>query len=191
MVEAREVYDFIKLYRELVEKAKKEQINPLQIDINDLKELVSDDILTNGLVISLLAKIVKLKAEYLEKQITPEESKQQTIKSIFKEVLKEETKLEEEDIESLLMVESIREKLRKPKTVKPKRISYQEFKQITKEQIKEALFENTDYNSYALQIVKQIEKGTFKIRSFKDFIGLMFAIYIFNLQIDDIKEFLK
>ena len=44
------------------------------------------------------------------------------------------------------MFKSVREKLKKPKSVKPKKISYQEFQKITKSQIKEVLYEYTDYN---------------------------------------------
>ena len=37
-----------------------------------LKALSGDNIFTNELIISLLSKIIKLKAEYLEKELTPE-----------------------------------------------------------------------------------------------------------------------
>lgn len=184
-----EIFEFINLYRSLIDKAKKDLINPFDISIDDLKQLTGDNILTNGLIISLLSKIIKLKAEYLEKQLSGNDKEKQ-IKSVFKEVLKEETNLEEDDIEALLMEESIREKLRKPKSVKPQRISYQTFQEITKNQIKDVLFEDTDYNTYALEIAKKIQQGTFKIKTYKDFIGLMFAIYLFDLEIKSVKYFL-
>ena len=191
MIAAAEVFGFINLYKDLIEKVKKENLNPLEIDIYQLEELVSDDIFTNGLIISLLSKIVRLKAEYIEKQLVPEEDKkEQTVKHIFRQVLKEETDLSEDDIESLLMVDSIREKLKKPKSVSPKRIGYQEFQEMTKSQIKEVLHEDTDYNAYAREIYEKIKKGIFRIRSYRDFIGLMFAIYIYDLDIQDIKQFL-
>ncbi|ACO04982.1 hypothetical protein PERMA_A0004 (plasmid) [Persephonella marina EX-H1] len=187
-----EIFEAIKFYKELIEKVEKENSNPFEISIEKLKELAGDSIFHNGIIISLLAKLIRLKAEYLEKQIIPqtEEEKKEAVKSIFKQVLQEETGLEEDNIETLLMVDSIKEKLKKPKAVKPKKISYQEFQEIAKSQIREVLHEDTDYNTYALKIAKQIEKGTFKIKSYKDFIGLMFAIYLFNLEINDIKAFL-
>jgi len=86
------------------------------------------------------------------------------------------------------MIDSFREKLRKPKAVKPVKISYQEFQEITKNQIKEVLFEDTDYNAYAKEIAKKIRKGIFEIRNYKDFIGLMFAITFENVRIEDIKS---
>ncbi|RMB00061.1 hypothetical protein [Hydrogenothermus marinus] len=184
-----QIYKFINLYRDLIDKAKKDLINPFDISIDDLKQLTGDNILTNGLIISLLSKIIKLKAEYLEKQLSGNDKEKQ-IKSVFKEVLKEETNLEEDDIEALLMEESIREKLRKPKSVKPQRISYQTFQEITKNQIKDVLFEDTDYNTYALEIAKQIQQGTFRIKTYKDFIGLMFAIYLFGLEINNLKSYI-
>ena len=188
MIIATEVYEFINLYRDLIRQVKEEGLNPLDIDIYKLQELVSDDIFTNGLIISLLSKIVRLKAEYLEKQLIPEEDeKEQTVRHIFRQVLKEETDLSDDDIEDLLMVDSIKEKLRKPKSMSPKRISYQEFQEITKNQIKEVLHEGTDYNAYAREIYEKIKKGAFRIRSIQDFIGLMFAITLYNLDITDIR----
>lgn len=192
MIAAAEVFGFINLYKDLIEKVKKENLNPLEIDIYQLEELVSDDIFINGLIISLLSKIVKLKAEYIEKQLVPEEDKkEQTVRHIFRQVLKEETDLSDDDIESLLMVDSIREKLKKPKSVSPKRISYQEFQEITKSQIKEVLYEDTDYNAYAREIYEKIKEGVFEIKSYRDFIGLMFAIYIYNLDIQSIDSFIS
>ncbi len=191
MTVATEVFEFINLYRDLIRQVKEEGLNPLDIDIYKLQELVSDDIFTNGLIISLLSKIVRLKAEYLEKQLIPEEDeKEQTVRHIFRQVLKEETNLSDGDIESLLMIDSIREKLKKPKSVNPKRISYQEFQEITKSQIKEVLYEDTNYNTFAKEIYEKIKKGIFTIRSYKDFIGLMFAINIYNVNITDIRQFL-
>jgi len=187
-----QIFEVVNFYKRLIEKIKKENLNPFEISTEDLKNLVGDNVFYNGIIISIISKIIKLKAEYLEKQVISktEEEKQETIKSVFKQVLKEETNLGEDDIEELLMIDSIREKLKKPKAIKPKRISYQEFQEITKSQIKEVLFENTDYNAYALEIAKQIEKGTFKIKSYKDFIGLMFAIALYEIDIEDIDEFL-
>ena len=39
-------------------------------------------------------------------------------------------------------------------------------------------------------LIAKIKKGVFRIKSYKDFIGLMFAIYIYNLDVKDIKQFL-
>jgi len=191
MTVATEVFEFINLYRDLIRHVKEEGLNPLDIDIYKLQELVSDDIFTNGLIISLLSKILRLKAEYLEEQLIPEEDeKEQTVRHIFRQILREETNLSDDDIESLLMVDSIREKLRKPKSVSPKRISYQEFQEITKSQIKEVLYEDINYNTFAKEIYEKIKKEIFTIRSYKDFIGLMFAINIYNINITDIRQFL-
>ncbi|NPA53861.1 MAG: hypothetical protein GXO21_04265 [Aquificae bacterium] len=186
------IFETIETYKKIIKQIEEGRIDPFEVEFESLKELVGDNIFTNGLIISFLSKLLKLKAEYLEKQIIPqtEEEKKEAVKSIFKQVLQEETGLEDDDIEALLMVDSIKEKLKKPKAVKPKKISYQEFQEIAKSQIREVLHEDTDYNTYALKIAKQIEKGTFKIKSYKDFIGLMFAIYLFNLEINDIKAFL-
>ena len=186
----KEIFEFINLYKDLIEQVKKEELNPFEIDIYKLKNLVSNNIFTNGLIISLLSKLIKLKAEYLEKQLIPK-TEEEKIKSVFKQVLQEETNLEDEDIEALLTVDSIKEKLKKPKSIKTNRISYQEFQKLAKNQVKEVLYEDTDYNAYALEIAKQIEKGNFKIKNYKDFIGLMFAIYLFNLEIYNIETFIE
>jgi len=192
MTVATEVFEFINLYRDLIRQVKEEGLNPLDIDIYKLQELVSDDIFTNGLIISLLSKILRLKAEYLEEQLIPEEDeKEQTVRHIFRQVLKEETELSDDNIENLLMVDSIREKLRKPKSVSPKRISYQEFQEITKGQIKEVLHEDTNYNAYAREIYEKVKKEVFRIRTIQDFIGLIFAITLYNLNIADIRQFLR
>ena len=185
----KEIFEFINLYKNLIEQVKKEELNPFEIDTYKLRNLVSNNIFTNGLIISLLSKLIKLKAEYLEKQLIPK-TEEEKIKSVFKQVLQEETNLEDEDIEALLTVDSIKEKLKKPKSIKIERISYQEFQKLAKEQVKEVLYEDTDYNAYALEIAKQIEKGTFKIKNYKDFIGLMFAIYNFELEIESVEKFL-
>ena len=188
-----QAFEVVNFYKELVEKIKKENLNPFEISTKDLKSLVGDNIFHNGLIISLLSKIIKLKAEYLEKQLIfkTEEEKQEAVKSVFKQVLQEETNLEEDEIEALLMIDSIKKNLKKPKAIKPERITYQEFQKITKSQIKEVLFEDTDYNAYALEIAKQIQQGIFKIKSYKDFIGLMFAISLLNLDVNNLKSFLR
>jgi hypothetical protein len=192
LIAKTEVYETISFYKDLIEKIKKEDLNPFDLSIQELKGFVGDNIFTNSLIISILSKLLKLKAEYLANNYFPkdEEEREKAVKSIFKQAIKDETGMEEDDIEALLMVESIKEKLRKPKAVNPVKISYQEFQEITKNQIKEVLHEDTDYNAYALEIAKKIEEGSFKIRSYRDFIGLMFAIYNFNLDITDISKFI-
>ena len=189
MIVKTEIFETIETYRKIIQEIEENKINPFEVSIHELKELTGDNIFTNGLILSIAAKILKLKAKNLITEENPEDKKE-AVKSIFRQVLKEETNLEEDDIEALLMIDSIKEKLKKPKAIKPKKIPYQEFQRITKNQIKEVLFENTDYNAYALEIAKQIEKGTFKIKNFKDFIGLMYAIYNYNLDIKDIRQFL-
>ena len=157
----------------------------------ELKELIGDNFIINGIVISLLSKLLKLKVEYLGKQLIQiEEEKEERLKDVFKQVLKEETNLEDDDIEALLMIDSIKEKLKKPKSIKPKKISYKEFQKITKGEIKNSLHKTIDYNKYALEVAKEVENGTFKIKNIKDFIGLLFAIHLFNIEVKDIKKFL-
>jgi len=58
-----EVFEVINIYKELVEKVKREEVNPFEVDLKDLKDIVGENIFTNGLIISLLSKLLKLKAE--------------------------------------------------------------------------------------------------------------------------------
>jgi hypothetical protein len=97
--------------------------------------------------------------------------------------LKEETGLQDKTIEELLKIESLREKLRKKKSIIPEKIRYEEFK------VREFLFESVDYNEYARDVKERIEKGTFKIKSIQDFIGLLFAMQLYQLEIEDISQF--
>lgn len=88
------------------------------------------------------------------------------------------------------MEESIKEKLRKPKFFKVKKISKEEFLNVSKENLKETLSKDIDYNSLSEEILKMIKSKRFKIKTVQDFIGLMFAIYNYNLEINDIRQFL-
>jgi hypothetical protein len=99
--------------------------------------------------------------------------------------LKEEIGLQDQTIEELLKIESLREKLRKKKAKIPEKIRYKEFK------VREFLFESIDYNEYARNVKERIEKGTFKIESIQDFIGLLFALQLYQIDIEDISQFLK
>ncbi|RUM58736.1 MAG: hypothetical protein DSY60_01120 [Persephonella sp.] len=189
------IFAIINFYRELIEKIEKEELNPFEMSSEELseelKELIGDNFIINGIVISLLSKLLKLKVEYLGKQLIQiEEEKEERLKDVFKQVLKEETNLEDDDIEALLMIDSIKEKLKKPKSIKPKKISYKEFQKITKGEIKNSLHKIIDYNKYALEVAKEVENGTFKIKNIKDFIGSLFAIHLFNIEVKDIKKFL-
>ncbi|MGC9001355.1 MAG: hypothetical protein ACP5J2_10380, partial [Caldisericum sp.] len=85
----------------------------------------------------------------------------------------------------LLKIESLREKLRKKKSIIPEKIRYEDFK------VREFLFKSIDYNEYAKNIKEQIEKGTFKIESIQDFIGLLFAMQLYQLEIEDISQFFE
>ncbi|GAB6073306.1 hypothetical protein JCM14244_16890 [Venenivibrio stagnispumantis] len=186
----KEVYDFIRFYRNLIEKAKKDEISIFEIKINPEDIDISGNIFQNAFIIALLSELTKLKAEYLlDKATQKQEQPEQIIKQAFKNTIEKED-LDTDDIESLLLIDSLKEKLKKPKSVKPQRISYQEFKEIVKDEIKEALHKDVDYNLLALEIVARINAGTFKIKSIKDFIGLMFAIHLYNIQVIDIKQFL-
>ncbi|RUM62066.1 MAG: hypothetical protein DSY59_00885 [Persephonella sp.] len=189
------IFAIINFYRELIEKIEKEELNPFEMSSEELseelKELIGDNFIINGIVISLLSKLLKLKVEYLGKQLIQiEEEKEERLKDVFKQVLKEEINLEDDDIEALLMIDSIKEKLKKPKSIKPKKISYKEFQKITKGEIKNSLHKIIDYNKYALEVAKEVENGTFKIKNIKDFIGSLFAIHLFNIEVKDIKKFL-
>jgi len=166
-----------------MEKARRDEISIFEIKINPEDIDISGNIYQNALILSLLSEILKLKAEYLYNQAIRKEETKQVIERAFRRVLQEEG-FNDEDIEALLMLDSLKDKLKKPKSVKPERMSYQEFKEMVKDEIQSALHKDTDYNSLALEIAKKIEQGTFKIRSIKDFIGLMFAIYLFNLEVD-------
>jgi len=179
----KEVYDFIRFYRNLIEKAKKDEISIFEIRINPEDIDISGSILQNALILALLSELLKLKAEYLYNQATQKEETKQVIEKAFRKVLQEEG-FSEEDIEMLLMVDSLKDKLKKPKSVKPQRMSYQEFKELVKDEIKEALHKDVDYNFLALEIAKKIEQGSFKIQSIRDFIGFLFAVYLFNLDVD-------
>lgn len=186
---SKELLETVSFYNRLMEMVKRENLNPFEISLYQVKQLISDNITYNGMIILILARLVNMKANYiLEKISNPE--KEDQIKSIFKQVIKDETQMNDEDIELLLTVESIRYKLRKPKTVNPEKITYKEFQELAKNQVIESISNSIDYNKYAEEIAKQIKEGTFKIKSYRDFIGLMFAIYIFNIEVKDIKDFL-
>ena len=40
-----------------------------------------------------------------------------------------------------------------------------------------------------MRVKVEIEKGTFRIKTLRDFIALMFAIYMFNLEVNSISRF--
>lgn len=170
-----DVFSVIRYYRQLLES----DIDLFSLSLDELKEYFSEDLETNGIILSLLTKILKRKVEILESMLVKQDNKQE-IKRIFKEVLKEETGLDELTIEELLMVESFRDKLRKPKSIKPQRISYKEFQELTKQEVLNAVSHSVDYNELAKDIYERIKRGVFRIKNYRDFIGLMYAIYLFD-----------
>jgi hypothetical protein len=175
------VQETINLYRNLIEKIEKENLNPFEIKIDNLKP--EDNLYVNGILLSIMVKLFQLKIEHLEKMLSTEEKKE-IIKTVFKQVLKEETGLQDETIEELLKIESLREKLRKKKSIIPEKIRYEV-------KVREFLHKSIDYDEYAKNIKEQIEKGTFKIENIQDFIGLLFALQLYQIDIEDISQFLR
>lgn len=173
-----DVFSVIRYYRQLLES----DIDLFSLSLDELKEYFSEDLETNGIILSLLTKILKRKVEILESMLVKQDNKQE-IKRIFKEVLKEETGLDELTIEELLMIDSFRDKLRKPKSIKPQRISYKEFQELTKQEVLNAVSHSVDYNELARDIYERIKKGVFRIKTYRDFIGLMYAIYLFDFDL--------
>jgi hypothetical protein len=56
--------------------------------------------------------------------------------------------------------------------------------------MKITLVKAVDYEKEARRVKVEIEKGTFRIKTLRDFIALMFAIYMFNLEVVCISKFL-
>jgi len=110
----KEIYDFIRFYRNLIEKAKKDEISIFEIKINPEDIDISGSILQNALILALLSELLKLKAEYLYNRAIKKEETKQVIEKAFRKVLQEEG-FSEEDIEMLLMVDSLKEKLHEKK----------------------------------------------------------------------------
>ncbi len=191
----QEINQAYKIYDSLIKQVENGTLNPLDIDINLFLENLSkdEDIKNSAIFVKLSTELLKLKAENLINLIFPEKESKKITKNVIEkkifETLKEETGFDE-DILNLLMEESIREKLKKPRFIKVKKISKEEFLKISKENLKESLSKDVDYNNLAKEILEKIKSGKFKIKSIQDFIGLMFAIYNYNLEIKDIKQFL-
>jgi hypothetical protein len=83
----------------------------------------------------------------------------------------------------------LKEKLKKPKSISPKRITKAEFEEIVKKEMEITLVKAVDYEREAQRVKVEIEKGTFKIKTLRDFIALMFAICMFNLEVACISRF--
>ncbi|PMP77077.1 MAG: hypothetical protein C0178_03690 [Sulfurihydrogenibium sp.] len=172
------VQETINLYRNLIEKIEKENLNPFELKIENLKP--EDNLYVNGILLSIMVRLFKLKVEYL----LSTQEKKEIVRNVFKQVLKEEIGLQDETIEELLKIESLREKLKKKKTKLPEKIRYEV-------KVREFLHKSIDYDEYAKNIKEQIEKGTFKINNIQDFIGLLFALQLYQLEIEDISQFLR
>jgi hypothetical protein len=180
----QEIYSLIKLYQTILENG-----NVFDIDSKKLLQFVGDDLYKNSLIISIVSKVIKRKAEIIyQLTVKTEEEKKEETKKIFKEVLKENTQLDDESIEALLSI-GLKEKLKKPKSTSPKRITKTEFEEIVKKEMKITLVKAVDYEKEARRVKAEIEKGTFRIKTLRDFIALMFAIYMFNLEINSISRF--
>jgi hypothetical protein len=166
------VQETINLYRNLIEKIEKENLKP------------ENNLYVNSILLSIMVRLFKLKVEHLEKMLSTQEKKE-IVRNVFKQVLKEEIGLQDQTIEELLKIESLKEKLRKKKSIIPEKIRYEEFK------VREFLFKSIDYDEYAKDVKERIEKGTFKINNIQDFIGLLFAMQLYQIDIEDISQFLK
>ncbi|MBX0312806.1 MAG: hypothetical protein JHC31_13750 [Sulfurihydrogenibium sp.] len=181
----QEIYSLIKLYQTILENG-----NVFDIDSKKLLQLAGDDLYKNSLIISIVSKVIKRKAEIIyQLTVRTEEEKKEETKKIFKEVLKENTQLDDESIEALLSI-GLKEKLKKPKSTSPKRITKAEFEEMVKKEMKITLVKAVDYEKEAQRVKAEIEKGTFRIKTLRDFIALMFAIYMFNLEVNSISRFM-
>jgi hypothetical protein len=180
----QEIYSLVKLYQTILENG-----NVFDIDSKKLLQLVGDDLYKNSLIISIVSKVIKRKAEIIyQSAVRTEEEKKEETKKIFKEVLKENTQLDDESIEALLSI-GLKEKLKKPKSTSPKRITKAEFEEMVKKEMEITLVKAVDYEKEAKRVKAEIEKGTFRIKTLRDFIALMFAIYMFNLEVNSISRF--
>ncbi len=191
----QEINQAYKIYDSLIKQVEEGVLDPLNIDIKTFLDNLSkdEDIKNSAIFIKLSAQLLKIKVDNFLSLVSPEEKKEQITKKLIEkkifEALQEETGLDE-DILSLLMEESIKEKLRKPKFVKVKKISKEEFLNISKGNLRDTLSKDIDYNNLSKEILEKIKSKNFKIKTIQDFIGLMFAIYNYNLEINDIREFL-
>ncbi len=178
-----DVFSVVRYYREIIDS----DVDIFSMDINQIKEYFSEDLQLNGILLTLLTKILKKKVEFLLGVLSKDDVKKE-VKKIFVESIKEETGLSDATIEDLLMLDSFREKLKKPKTKIPKRITYQEFKDLTKQEILSAVACSVDYNKYAEIIYNQIKNGSFKIKDYRDFIGLMYALSFYDIDLSDLSK---
>ncbi len=170
------VFEVVNYYRDIVDK----DMDIFSMDINEIRQYFSEDLQSNGILLTLLTKILKKKVDFLLGVLCKEDVKKE-VKRVFVESIKEQTGLSDATIEDLLMLDSFKEKLRKPKAKTPKRITYQEFKDLTKQEILNSVCCSFDYKDYAKIIYNQLKIGSFKIKDYRDFIGLMYAIYFYDL----------
>jgi hypothetical protein len=74
----------------------------------------------------------------------------------------------------------IKRKTKKVKIYKSKRITKAEFEEIVKKEMKISLVKAIDYEKEAQRVKLEIEKSTFRIKTLRDFIALMFAMFYLN-----------
>jgi len=193
-------------YREYVNLLKEGKLSPDDIDIDTLikefKEKVKEFdyyslYLHSAMFLEAISRLVKLKADAVYSFLTPqteeeEQERKRYIRKQVEEILKEYDLIEDEELQELFT--SYRRKTGRKTGTKigsVNRMSYEQFKDMTTKQVKEVLFEDVDYREYAKRIASEIKKGTFKIRSFRDFIGLMFAITFEGIEIENIEKFVQ
>jgi len=193
-------------YREYLKLVNEGQFNPEDIDIDFLIKEFQEKAaeldyynlyLQAGMFLEAAGKLLRLKADLVHNQLVPEEpvfqkeeERKKYIKHQVEEILKDYDFLKDTELYDLFA--GYRRKTgRKPGTsVKVNRLSYEEFRQLAKDQVKEVLVDSIDYNAYAKDIARRIRQGTFKIRKVQDFIGLMFAITFEGINVEDISQFL-
>ncbi len=211
----KEKKEILNPYRFFLRKVEEGKINPLDVRIDLLVESfkVEAEVLDNeklyhysAMFLQAVSKLLKLKTNKAFEYLFPENGKKKRIaitKREVEEVLKEfdndtfNSLLDELTLKGInLRYNPYKENGKKGGrgNKKFKEIKTRKFEDFVKQEVpfkaKEILFENTDYNAYALEVAKKVKDGTFKIRNYKDFIGLMFAIYIFNIDVKSIEKFL-
>ena len=202
------IVELISPYREYLRLVREGKIDPEDIDVNVLISEFQDRIeeldysrlfLLSGMFIEVVSRLIRFKTDFLTEVITPRledegGERKKHVKRKIEEILKEYEMLEDESLAELFG--SYRRKTgrrRGSRSLRIEQVCYAKFKRKNPFTPEGVLFGNTDYNAYASVIVEEIKKGTFSICSYKDFIGLMYAIYLFDIPVtsEDVKRFLR